>query len=106
VSLCFAASNKRLKRCLERYVLGLRGLRHVIALALAACVQYWQGEQIHVNWLYGSYVPKDVPLKPLNGRMRFKLYVRQTFTTPGIYADCQGGNGQESAQRRLPKHER
>ena len=42
--------------------------------------------QINVNWLYGSYVPKNVPLEPLNGRMRWKLYVRQTYTTWGIYA--------------------
>jgi len=42
-------------------------------------------EQINVNWLYGSYVPKNVPLQILNGHQRFKLYIRQTFTTPGIY---------------------
>ncbi len=41
--------------------------------------------QINVNWFYGSYVPKDVPLVPLDGRERFKLYLRQTYTTPGIY---------------------
>jgi hypothetical protein len=41
--------------------------------------------QINVNWLYGSYVPKDVPLEPLNTRRRFELYVRQTYTTWGIY---------------------
>ncbi len=41
--------------------------------------------QINVNWLYGSYVPKDVPLKRLNTEGRFKLYARQTFTTWGIY---------------------
>lgn len=41
--------------------------------------------QINVNWLYGSFVPKDVPLEPLDGRMRWKLYIRQTYTTPGIY---------------------
>jgi hypothetical protein len=41
--------------------------------------------QINVNWLYGSYVPKEVPLKPLNKEMRWKLYIRQTYTTPGIY---------------------
>ena len=41
--------------------------------------------QINVNWLYGSYVPKDVPLESLNTRMRWKLYLRQTYTTPGIY---------------------
>jgi hypothetical protein len=41
--------------------------------------------QLPVNWLYGAYIPKDVPLVPLNGPERFKLYVRQTYTTPGIY---------------------
>jgi hypothetical protein len=41
--------------------------------------------QINVNWFYGSYVPKDVPLKSLNLGMRWKLYLRQTYTTPGIY---------------------
>jgi hypothetical protein len=41
--------------------------------------------QINVNWLYGSYVPKDVPLEPLNTRRRLELYVRQTYTTWGIY---------------------
>jgi hypothetical protein len=43
------------------------------------------GGQINVNWLYGSYVPKDVPLEPLNGGQRATLYVRQTYTTVGIY---------------------
>lgn len=42
-------------------------------------------KQINVNWLYGSYVPKNVPLRTLNRQQRFKLYIRQTFTTPGIY---------------------
>jgi hypothetical protein len=41
--------------------------------------------QINVNWLYGSYVPKDVPLESLDGYGRWKLYIRQTYTTPGIY---------------------
>jgi hypothetical protein len=41
--------------------------------------------QLPVNWLYGAYVPKDVPLVALNGQERFKLYIRQTYTTPGIY---------------------
>ena len=41
--------------------------------------------QINVNWLYGSFVPKDVALEPLDGRMRWRLYVRQTYTTWGIY---------------------
>jgi hypothetical protein len=41
--------------------------------------------QLPVNWLYGAYVPKDVPLVPLDGQERLKLYIRQTYTTPGIY---------------------
>lgn len=42
-------------------------------------------KQINVNWLYGSYIPKDVPRRSLSGHERFKLYIRQTYTTPGIY---------------------
>jgi hypothetical protein len=41
--------------------------------------------QLPVNWLYGAYIPKDAPRVALTGRERFKLYVRQTYTTPGIY---------------------
>jgi hypothetical protein len=44
-----------------------------------------EGSELNVNWLYGSYVPKDVPLTPLNAHQRFKLYLMQTYTTPGIY---------------------
>ena len=43
------------------------------------------GSQINVNWFYGSYIPKDVPLQPLSGDQRLQLYVRQTYTTWGIY---------------------
>ena len=43
------------------------------------------GAALPVNWLYGAYVPKNVALEPLNGSERFDLYLRQTFTTPGIY---------------------
>ena len=38
-----------------------------------------------VNWVYGAYLPKDAPIVPLTGKERFKLYLRQTYTTPGIY---------------------
>jgi hypothetical protein len=38
-----------------------------------------------VNWFYGAYVPKDVPLEPLTNRDRLNLYIVQTFTGPGIY---------------------
>jgi hypothetical protein len=44
-----------------------------------------EDNSINVNWLYGSYVPKQVPLESLNPDRRFKLYIRQTYTTPGIY---------------------
>jgi hypothetical protein len=43
-------------------------------------------DQVNVNWLYGAYLPKDVPLTSLTGKQRFQLYLRQTYTTPGIYA--------------------
>lgn len=42
-------------------------------------------QAVNVNWLYGAFVPKDVPLVTLTGRQRFKLYLAQSFTTPGIY---------------------
>jgi hypothetical protein len=42
-------------------------------------------EKPDINWLYGAYVPKDQPLLPLNNHQRARLFVAQTFTTPGIY---------------------
>jgi hypothetical protein len=42
-------------------------------------------QQLKVNWLYGAYVPKDVRPAPLTLPQRRKLFVRQTFITPGIY---------------------
>ncbi len=41
--------------------------------------------ELPVNWFYGAYIPRDAPLVPLTGKQRFKLYIRQTYTTPGIY---------------------
>ena len=38
-----------------------------------------------VNWIYDAYIPKDAPIIPLTRDGRFKLYLRQTYTTPGIY---------------------
>jgi len=43
------------------------------------------GQQLPVNWLYGAYIPTEAPLEPLSGADRWHLYVRQGFTTPGIY---------------------
>ena len=64
----------------------------VLVICAVLCSATWlfaqsetSSKQINVNWLYGSYVPKDVDLKPLQADQRFKLYVRQTYTTPGIY---------------------
>lgn len=42
-------------------------------------------ETVPVNWLYGAFIPKDAPIQPLTNEERFKLYIRQTYTTPGIY---------------------
>jgi hypothetical protein len=42
-------------------------------------------DPLQVNWLYGAYVPKDVPLEPLTAAQRRRLYVRQTFLTYGVY---------------------
>jgi len=41
--------------------------------------------QLEVNWIYGAYVAKDVPLVSLSGPQRWQLYKKQTFTSPGIY---------------------
>jgi hypothetical protein len=41
--------------------------------------------QLNVNWLYGAYIDKDTPLQPLTNHQRFQLFLRQSFTTPGIY---------------------
>jgi hypothetical protein len=43
-------------------------------------------DQVKVNWLYGAYVPKDVPLRSLDRHERVQLWVNSTFTTYGIYA--------------------
>jgi hypothetical protein len=41
--------------------------------------------QLAVNWLYGAYIPKDAPIVALDGNERYRLFIRQSFTTPGIY---------------------
>lgn len=41
--------------------------------------------QLNVHWLYGAYIPKEAPLEPLTVQQREKLFLRQNFTTPGIY---------------------
>jgi hypothetical protein len=44
-----------------------------------------KSSQIEVNWLYGAFVPKDIPLVPLTPKRRGLLYLRQTYLTYGIY---------------------
>ena len=53
--------------------------------ATAVDQQSPRDKQINVNWIYGAYVPKDVALEPLTNEGRWRLYLRQTYTTPGIY---------------------
>jgi hypothetical protein len=38
-----------------------------------------------VNWLYGAYVPAEVPLVPLSPDERRELWIRQAALTPGIF---------------------
>lgn len=42
-------------------------------------------EILPVNWLYDAFIPKEAPFQPLNNEERFNLYLRQTYTTTGIY---------------------
>ena len=42
-------------------------------------------KEINVNWLYGAYIAKDVPLRSLNNHERVQLWFSQSVTTPGIY---------------------
>ena len=58
---------------------------------------------INVNWLYGAYVPRDVELKPLTDRQRFQLYLRQTYTTWGIYAKTAAFSAADQASESPPE---
>jgi hypothetical protein len=60
------------------------------------------GESTKVNWLYGAYVPKDVPLRPLDRGGRVKVWVRATFTTYGIYAKTALFSLSDQARNRPP----
>ena len=41
--------------------------------------------QLDDNWLYWAYIPKEAPVIPLDSSQRYRLFIRQSFTTPGIY---------------------
>jgi hypothetical protein len=60
------------------------------------------GDQTKVNWLYGAYVPKDVPLRPLNSGERVQVWVRASFTTYGIYAKTALFSISDQANNRPP----
>lgn len=60
-------------------------------------------KQINVNWLYGSYVPKEVPLEPLQPHSRFRLYLRQTYTGSGIYIKTSLFGIHDQARQKCPE---
>jgi len=62
-----------------------------------------KANQINVNWLYGPYVPKEVPLKSLSRDERFRLYLRQTYTTWGIYLKTTAFALGDQAHNRYPE---
>ena len=86
-------SQRLAPRLTRKRLLLFLGFNMTTLLALLAAAQTstlpnrprTQSADLNVNWLYGAYVPKDVPLEPLTTKKRFRLYLRQTYTTPGIY---------------------
>jgi len=83
-------------RCIARFANAkqVARFRVLVAMVVVILARYAAAQattppkpapQLNVNWLYGAYVPKDAPLEPLSNHDRFRLYLRQTFTTPGIY---------------------
>lgn len=50
-----------------------------------AAVSSTSGQQLPVNWLYGAYIPTEAPMAALTDADRWHLYVRQGFTTSGIW---------------------
>lgn len=42
-------------------------------------------QELSVNWLYGAYLPKEAPLESLSDADRWRVYLRQGYTTYGIY---------------------
>ena len=81
----FASIRMRIGRSALSIIILLEAASGLAQGAGSASQGSTRDNQIKVNWLYGSFVPKDVPLEPLNRDMRLKLYIRQTYTTWGIY---------------------
>jgi len=87
----FSGPHPLWEELLLRYFYSASGALVSVVLSLSCTAQIvptqppTSDKQINVNWLYGSYVPRTVQLRSLSRDQRFKLYVRQTYTTPGIY---------------------
>ena len=62
-----------------------------------------QPQELRVNWLYGAYVGKDVVLRPLTNHQRFQLFLKQSFTTPGVYAKTAFFSLSDQAQNNPPQ---
>ena len=93
----FSWFSKRIRLSLIRALSRVAGLFVIFAFSAVCCdaqeptdatqtTTKPDANQIQVNWLYGAFLPRDVPLEPLNNRQRRQLYFRQTYTTWGIYA--------------------
>jgi len=94
--------------------MGLRGSIRVLLIVLSPAVCSAQSQlpnnpepktndQIHVNWFYGSYLPKEVPLESLHRDERFRLYIRQTYATWGIYLKTTAFALSDQAHDRYPE---
>jgi hypothetical protein len=88
--------------------MGVRALGASVVLIFCAALSSAQNEptrdnQINVHWFYGSYVPKEVPLEPMDRDERFRLYIRQTYTTWGIYLKSTLFTLSDQAHNRYPE---
>jgi hypothetical protein len=64
-----------------------------------------ENKQLLVNWLYGAYVPKDVPLTPMTLQNRLKLYERQLSITHKLSTDHSPQFNIGEAGQSSPHHE-
>ena len=60
-------------------------------------------QQLQVNWLYGAYVDKGMPLQSLSNDQRFRLFLRQSFLTPGVYVKTAFFSLSDQAQDHPPE---
>lgn len=76
-------SNTQLSLTLAYLILS--GTLAFAQVSLPDAPQPLNNNQVNVNWFYGSYVPKEVPLQPLTSDQRLDLYLRRTYTARGVY---------------------